>query len=545
MKKQIYFLGIFFLLLELCLISLSHAQPYTIWNKRYNSASNLADSAIGVAVNGNGQVFVTGWSINPTTGRDFVTIRYNPVTGDSIWVKRFVSQLDETPTAMTADNNFVYITGWIFEPSRDIITIKYNAANGDSVWVNRYNGSYNGGDYGLALTIDAFGNVYVTGRSDIGGSQKFTTLKYNAAGVQQWACVYTGGLSSEFDEAHAIKVDGSGNVYVTGVTRTSSVGDYLTLKINSSGVVQWAKKYVGSANGEDAAVDLELDASGNNVFVTGYSYTATAGYDYVTIKYSSNGDSISSARYNGTAGGSDVPFAMTIDASDNIYITGSSQGAGANSNYLTIKYSSNLVQQWVSRYAGGVGGDYASSIYYNSGFLYVTGSSPGSGTGYDYVTIKYNASTGAQVWLQRNGGTVNGNDYATSIAVLDSNQIFVTGSAVWGSPTGTDYYTIRYSQLVGIRRISENVPVGFELFQNYPNPFNPTTNIKFDVPKATLVEIFVYDMLGREVAILVNQKLEAGSFEVSWDASNYTSGIYFYKLVSGSYSETKKMILVK
>jgi hypothetical protein len=89
------------------------------------------------------------------------------------------------------------------------------------------------------------------------------------------------------------------------------------------------------------------------------------------------------------------------------------------------------------------------------------------------------------------------------------------------------------------------IPSSFKLFQNYPNPFNPVTNIKYQIAKSSFVKLTIYDLLGREIAVLVNEKLSPGIFEVNWDGSNYSSGIYFYKLVSGDFSETKKLVLMK
>ena len=79
----------------------------------------------------------------------------------------------------------------------------------------------------------------------------------------------------------------------------------------------------------------------------------------------------------------------------------------------------------------------------------------------------------------------------------------------------------------------------------YPNPFNPATNIKFSIPKSSFVKLVIYDLLGSEVALLVNEGLNAGSYKTDWNASGFTSGIYFYKLEAGDFIDTKKMILVK
>jgi hypothetical protein len=98
---------------------------------------------------------------------------------------------------------------------------------------------------------------------------------------------------------------------------------------------------------------------------------------------------------------------------------------------------------------------------------------------------------------------------------------------------------------IGIQPISNEVPLRFALYQNYPNPFNPVTQIKFDIAKSCNAKITIYDAIGRQITELVNQQLQAGGYEVDWDASSYPSGVYFYVLSSGNYTETKKLILLK
>jgi len=103
---------------------------------------------------------------------------------------------------------------------------------------------------------------------------------------------------------------------------------------------------------------------------------------------------------------------------------------------------------------------------------------------------------------------------------------------------------------IGITPIQGEVPRSFKLSQNYPNPFNPVTDIKFDIPYSTFAKLTVLNILGQEVEVLVNQQLNAGIYKVDWNASNYPSGVYFYKLdastsLSVTYSDTKKMILIK
>lgn len=89
------------------------------------------------------------------------------------------------------------------------------------------------------------------------------------------------------------------------------------------------------------------------------------------------------------------------------------------------------------------------------------------------------------------------------------------------------------------------VPKNFELSQNYPNPFNPSTTIEYSIPKDAIVSLKIYDVLGKEVATLVNDQKTAGTYILNWNASNFSSGLYFYRLTAGEFTETKKMFLVK
>ena len=118
-----------------------------------------------------------------------------------------------------------------------------------------------------------------------------------------------------------------------------------------------------------------------------------------------------------------------------------------------------------------------------------------------------------------------------------------TGLAV--GDLGTIIKTTTGGILVGIEPPGNEIPNEHSLSQNYPNPFNPSTIIKFEIPKSSNVTISVYDVLGNELKILVNENLKPGTYKVEWDASNYPSGIYFYRLTAGTFAETKKMVLIK
>src|SRR5579859_8195635 len=164
-----------------------------------------------------------------------------------------------------------------------------DAQGGVSLWTNRYNGPANGDDYARAIVVDSNGNVFVTGSSSVGSSDDYATIAYSSAGVPLWTNRYNGPGNS-YDEADAITVDSSGNVFVTG-SSTGSGGypDYTTIAYSNAGGPLWRNRYKGLTNGYDGPSGIAVDRSGN-VFVTGSSMGSSSNYyDYATIAYSSAG----------------------------------------------------------------------------------------------------------------------------------------------------------------------------------------------------------------------------------------------------------------
>ncbi len=135
--------------------------------------------------------------------------------------------------------------------------------------------------------------------------------------------------------------------------------------------------------------------------------------------------------------------------------------------------------------------------------------------------------------------------------VTDSHYLYLFGGYLYGYVlSGAIKYSFSTPPPIGIHSISTSIPRDFKLFQNYPNPFNPATKIRFEVPvnkreQSGFVTLKVYDILGREIAILVNEQLKPGVYEADWDASNFSSGVYFYRLTTEDNIDSKKMILLK
>ena len=130
-------------------------------------------------------------------------------------------------------------------------------------------------------------------------------------------------------------------------------------------------------------------------------------------------------------------------------------------------------------------------------------------------------------------------------AVVYDSLTQLTYAAGWDTLVNSPAGCIRLDYLTGIEEENNNLPTVYKLYNNYPNPFNPATTIKYDVPNNAFVKLTVYDILGKQVAQLVNKEMVAGRYEATWDASNYASGTYIYKFESGEFTDVKKMILIK
>jgi len=359
-----------------------------LWVARFNGLASHNDEAWSLWVCGS-DVVVTGRSENADLVGDYMTIRYDSA-GNTRWAKSYDGPIggDDLAWAMTGDGNGnVYVTGYSGGMGLDYATVKYNSA-GVEQWSARYNGPANGHDEARAVAVDNGGCVYITGRSDDPSTLfDYATIKYNPTGETVWVRRFNGPASHE-DEAYALAVDRDGNVVVTGGSVASAtLWDYATVKYTPAGETLWARRYCGPA--WDIATAVAVDGDGN-VYVAG-SCNGFTNYDFGTVKYSSTGIEQWVAVYNGPANGMDIVSSLKLDAAGNVYVTGQSLGLGGYADYLTVKYTPDGVQRWVMRYEGNSGeADQAFAMTTDSAAnVYVTGLSVGTDPYGDYVTIKY------------------------------------------------------------------------------------------------------------------------------------------------------------
>jgi len=533
-----------FLILLLLLVNTKsiYSQVNQEWSAFYNY--NNGDGGFRfISIDNSGSIIVAG-GIASNSG-DYLTIKYNS-SGVQQWISTYNGAANDkdSPFAITVDDlNNIYVTGWSkgIGTNYDFATIKYNSS-GVQQWVARYNGTGNLEDLAYAIAVDSLYNVYVTGQTlsdTITLGNDMITIKYNLAGVQQWVKTYHGSRYRGWDCSKSVTIDRSNNIYITGFSSDSVTGQsFATIKYDQNGIQQWVANYNGANPGIDEARFIKVDEN-SNVYVSGYSEGAMRYDDYATVKYNSQGVEQWARKYDGSAHFIDHIWGMAIDNLGNVYVTGYSTETGTGYDYTTIKYNSIGEQIWLRRYNNGLNDIPQDIKIDNLGNIYITGQSDGSGTDDDFATIKYDSS-GNQKWVIRYNYAGQSVDESRAIALDILGNVYVTGYS------NRDFLTIKYSQLTGVNPVISELQTEFKLHQNYPNPFNPNTIINYQLSMVSNVNLKVYNVLGNEVRTVVNKKQNAGSYEVEFDGEGLPSGIYFYSLlIDGNIIDTKRMILLK
>src|SRR5688572_21883614 len=370
-----------------------------LWEARYTGPRAI-DVPVSVVVDGQGYVYVTGFSHGFASGYDpdYATIKYAP-EGTELWVARYNGagtnyQSPDNPMAMLVNAaGEVYVTGTSMSPQQtlDFATIKYNT-NGTEMWIARYDGSAGYSDRATAMGMDGAGNIYVCGASDWQTYKaRVTLLKYSPAGTLLWERHF-----ETSEEGHELvpqmKVDPSGKAHIAFTIRRGSQQDVrrlMALQYNSDGELLWQTQHrlFNSQYGIDV-VAVDLDDAGN--MCAAVRGVASSYYDYLVWKVSASGESLWTSRYNSPSGYQDVVGGMALDAEGNIYVTGTSYTSGNQYQFTTIKLRPNGQREWeaTTAHSDNFGMSLSGVQVDAAGHVYVGGSVGPVGTK-DYVTIKY------------------------------------------------------------------------------------------------------------------------------------------------------------
>jgi len=211
-----------------------------------------------------------------------------------------------------------------------------------------------------------------------------------------------------------------------------------------------------------------------------------------------------------------------------LFFTSATSGFTVGVNGTILK-TTNGGQNWIAK--TGITSQWLNCVHFiNSNTGWIIG-----GDLSNSQSLILRTDNGGDNWTEQISPT---NNRLTSILCLNSNHGIAVGvnGAILRTTTGGSSF---------VSKISGEIPKYYCLSQNYPNPFNPSTNIRYQVKNAGIVKISVYDMLGKEIETLVNEKQSPGTYEVSWNGSAFPSGTYFYKITAGDFSEIRKMVLIK
>jgi len=500
------------------------AQVHEEWVARYAGAAEC------LVLDSVGNIYVSGNS--PFQGG--TTIKYNP-EGEIQWI---CSDCGELKVSTIDAQGNIYAAGYAGGINYSAVKI---SPDGERLWQAIYNGTGNGSDIAYAIAVDNQGNVYITGESlGTEPNMDYATVKYDSNGVEQWSARYN-GPGNGYDLACDISVDDDENVYVSGFTLGLST-DYTTIKYDSLGNELWNMRYDGPTNQMDVANAMTIDSDGN-VYVTGKSPSEIGyGSDFLTIKYSTDGEELWISRYDSPNHQSDGGAAIAVDDDRNVYVAGWTNSAIFSSEYATIKYDSAGGLKWAASYSQGLNYQIINDLALDDeSNVYVTGSSAVAGA--NYTTIKY-SSSGSEGWVMHYSDPANYANKARSIAVDNDGNVYVTGYS--GSESHPQYATIRYTQgLLEADPSNQTITDKFRLNPPCPNPFNHQTVVSFTLEKAGEVSLRVFDVMGREVRVLHATPLQAGYHEVVWDAEGMSSGVYFVRMEAGEYVQTQKLLLIK
>ena len=337
---------------------------------------------------------------------------------------------------------------------------------GATLWSTRDAGA------GRAVAVSSDGSFVFAAGSDTGATTgiDYSTHAYAAAtGAAAWSKRFT-GPGTGTDVPTAVVVRGSNTVYVTGHSDGGPTTqlDFATVAYQAStGTRLWVRRYNGPGNRDDIAHAIAVTTDGSKVFVTGESDGGATGLDYATVAYdASTGARLWKTRYDGPVSEEDDAYSVAVDpGGSTVFVTGRSSGTiGLQYDYATVAYDATTgAQLWVRRYNGpGNGQDYGYAVAAapDSTKIYVTGRSfggspSGTGPGDDYATIAYNASTGAAVWTKRFNGGANGDDGGRFVAVTSDGATVVVAGMIdrnLGVFPGTYAYgTIAYKSSDGTR----------------------------------------------------------------------------------------------
>ena len=498
-----------------------------------------------------GLLFIAGgpWSIS-------TAIAQQP--GDTLWTGIYGGEEPDYGYSIqqTTDGGYITLgkTGSFGAGSADAWLLKTDA-NGDTLWTRTYGGDEP--DYGYSIQQTTDGGYIIAGKTSSFGADSIDVwlLKTDADGDTLWTRIYGG---SGIDIGYTVQQTTDGGYIIIGETDSFGAGecDVYLVKTDSSGDTLWTRTYGGWG--------FERSLTGKQTIDGGYiiaaRQTSFGPENTWLLKTDANGDTLWT-RFYGSGGHTSNLYSIQQTTDGGFIVTGGIYWYGRVGTYAwLLKTDADGNTLWTGIYPYCISTpnrpcwDCGTSVQQTmDGGYIIAGYSryqDHARSHYDAFLFKTDAN-GDTLWSRIYGPFGWDEELFMCVEQTDDGGYIATGSKRIHDPNepnsdNFDVWLVKVAgEQTGIVEEDENVPSKFITVTNYPNPFNAQTNISFNMGSAGEVRLDVYNVLGERVATLVDGHVRAGKHTITWDASKYPSGIYFYKLTAPEKVFTKKMTLLK
>ena len=467
---------------------------------------------------------------------------------DTLWTRTYGgSGTDDALSVQQTNDGGYIIAGYTLSFGAgltDVYLIKTNSS-GDTLWTRIDGGSNWDEGFDVEQTDD--GGYIVVGRTGsygVGG-RDFYVLKKDSIGNSQWTRTYGGPY---FDLAYSVLQTAEGGYILAGDHELhppsfSSYEGWL-VKINSIGDTLWTRLYGGSNFDQARSIDITNDAG---YFLVGTTESFSAGSrDLYTLKTDPIGDTLWTRTYGGIEYDYGVSGQQTSDGGYIVAGFTESFGAGGRDFYL-IRTNSIGDTLWTRTY-GGTQNDEAWSLdITNDGGYILAGLTHSYGAGGSDVYLVRTNDQGDTLWTKTYGGS--GNELSYSVKCTNDGGYILAGYTDSFGAGGRDFYVVKTGPDTAVSHAPSTQPIlhprPLMLHPAYPNPFNSQVIIRYEVPVARQVKIVLYNLVGRVVEVLEDNRIEPGIYTMIWDAGENPSGIYFYRMDVGGFTQTRKLLLMK
>jgi hypothetical protein len=533
-----YFTLVSFIIAFPILLFAQTIAPKIEWYKIYDGPGNGVDLTNDITMDKTNNIYLAGRSAGRDSSQDLLILKYSP-TGDSLLDLRYMGaphSWDEADWIAIDSASNIYVVGQsTFEQNSPYAIFHKYSANGALLWTRDFHDNINMNSEGVQVVLNSKAEPI------IGYNQTAAKIgKYSTSGDSLWTVSIYDDTSSY--QVNYLTTDKDDNIYAALLQSFWAGGDMpdtrvILLKITESGVPLWRKQFA-----ESRAKKIVFDKEANLVLLLS---------DTKIIKCDSQGDTLWTREYS-EAGDIVITTDLVVDSNNDIVFTG--YGLGNDSwDYFTQKLSSAGKDVWARTFNSDEHfDDYAYSVGLDKGNnLYVTGGSHTSGLSGLCYTLKY-SSAGELQWQIKFDAPRSNYETGKKIFVDDSNNVYV-GGEVADTLNGWNFLALKIKQEMstGIEKENDNIPTAFSLSQNFPNPFNPSTAIRIGVPKRSHIRIALINILGQNIATLMNEERDVGYYDIHWQAT-VASGVYFYRMEATDlhnpndrFVATKKMLIVK